>query len=172
MYSAIKLNGKKLYQYARQGKEVKVEPREIEIYNIELEQYDSKTNEIKFIVECSKGTYIRSLCNDIAERLGTIGCLKDLERVKVGTFSKEQSITIEELKNNIEFIKKHLISFEDLLEKNETIKLDNKQLNLFLNGVKLNKNLPDGVYKVTNEENIFIGTGEIKNKTLKRDIIL
>lgn len=175
MYSAIKCGGKKLYEYAREGIELKLPPRQIEIYNITLEKYDSVNDEIKFKVECSKGTYIRSLCRDIATKLGTIGCLKDLERVKVGTFYKEQSITIDELKNNknnSEFIKEHLISFEYLLEKSETIKLDTKQLNLFLNGVKLNKNLPDGIYKIRNEENTFIGTGEVKDNILKRDIIL
>ena len=161
MYSAIKCGGKKLYEYAREGIELKLPPRQIEIYNITLEKYDSVNDEIKFKVECSKGTYIRSLCRDIATKLGTIGCLKDLERVKVGTFYKEQSITIDELKNNknnSEFIKEHLISFEYLLEKSETIKLDT--------------NLPDGIYKIRNEENTFIGTGEVKDNILKRDIIL
>ena len=64
MYSAIKVNGKKLYEYARSGQEVEVEPREIEIYRIELIEYIN--NRIEFEVECSKGTYIRTLCENIA----------------------------------------------------------------------------------------------------------
>lgn len=76
MYSAIKINGKKLYEYAREGKEVKLEAREIEIYKIELLEYQN--NKIKFEVECSKGTYIRTLCEDIAKKLGTVGDRKSV----------------------------------------------------------------------------------------------
>lgn len=72
MYSAIKVNGKKLYEYARKGQEVKIEPRNIEIYSIELINIDNINKEIEFIVNCSKGTYIRSLCKDIASKLNTI----------------------------------------------------------------------------------------------------
>ncbi len=70
MYSAIKVNGKKLYEYAREGIKIDVEPRTIKIYEIELINYCN--DEIKFRVNCSKGTYIRSLCEDIAEKLGTV----------------------------------------------------------------------------------------------------
>ncbi len=72
MYSAIKVNGKKLYDYARQGKDVKLEARDIEIYNIVLLEANKDLKQIKFKVECSKGTYIRSLCEDIAVKLGTV----------------------------------------------------------------------------------------------------
>ena len=72
MYSAIKVKGKKLYEYARKGQEVKIEPRKIEIYNIELLNIDTSNKEIEFIVNCSKGTYIRSLCKDIAIKLDTV----------------------------------------------------------------------------------------------------
>ena len=71
-YSAIKVNGKKLYEYARKGQKVDIKPRSIEIYNIELLQIDESKNQIKFRASVSKGTYIRSLCEDIAEKLGTI----------------------------------------------------------------------------------------------------
>lgn len=71
MYSAIKVNGKKLYEYAREGKKVEVKPREIEIYDICLEEYNNN-DEISFKVNCSKGTYIRTLCESVAEKLGTI----------------------------------------------------------------------------------------------------
>ena len=72
MYSAIKINGKKLYEYARKGQTVEVEPRDIEIYNIELLSINCDLNEIEFKVHCSKGTYIRSLVSDIAVKLGTV----------------------------------------------------------------------------------------------------
>lgn len=72
MYSAIKVNGKKLYEYARKGQKVEIEPRKIEILNINLLNIDKNSKTIYFTVHCSKGTYIRSLCEDIANRLGTI----------------------------------------------------------------------------------------------------
>ena len=85
IYSAIKVNGKKLYEYARNGQEVEVRPREIEIYNIELTKIDKEQNTIDLIISCSKGTYIRSLARDIAKSLGTVGCISKLNRVKVRT---------------------------------------------------------------------------------------
>ncbi len=71
-YSAIKVDGKKLYEYAREGKEVEIPKRKIKIYNIKLLNFDIKNQIIKFEVECSKGTYIRTLCEDIAEKLKTV----------------------------------------------------------------------------------------------------
>lgn len=81
MYSAIKVNGKKLYEYARSGESVEVKPRDIEIYNIVLIKY--KDNRIQFKVACSKGTYIRSVCEEIAQKLNTVGTMSALERTKV-----------------------------------------------------------------------------------------
>ena len=95
IYSAIKVNGKKLYEYAREGKKVDIKLREIEIYKMKLKEYNN--TEIIFEVECSKGTYIRTLCEDIAKKLGTIGYMKELKRTKVNEFSIENSISLEEL---------------------------------------------------------------------------
>lgn len=175
MYSAIKVNGKKLYEYARLGKTVKVEPRNIEIYNIYLNNFDKENDEIIFTVECSKGTYIRTLCENIAEKLNSIGCMKDLERIQVGKFNISEAVTIEELKqnkDNEEFLDKHIITFEEILKDKTKICLNNKQMEMFLNGVKIIQDLEDGIYKIENENGIFIGTGEIKAGTLKRDVIL
>ena len=97
IYSAIKVNGKKLYEYARKGQSVSIEPRNIEIYNIQLLDIDNNNNQLKFQVSCSKGTYIRSLCEDIAKRLGTVGYMLELERLRVGDFKIENSITIQEI---------------------------------------------------------------------------
>ena len=102
MYSAIKVNGKKLYEYARAGQEVERAEREIEIYNISVENIDFENNEIKFRVACSKGTYIRSLCEDIAKKLDTVGYMEELKRLKVGKFEIKDSIEIEELERNKE----------------------------------------------------------------------
>ena len=96
IYSAIKVNGKKLYEYARKGQKVEIPKREIEIYEMTLLNIDKKENIIEFKVYCSKGTYIRTLCEDIAKKLGTIGYMKNLKRVQVGNFCIEQSINIQE----------------------------------------------------------------------------
>lgn len=83
IYSAIKLNGKKLYEYAREGKKIDIPPRNIEIYELTLKSFEENEQIIKIKVHCSKGTYIRTLCKDIAEALGTIGYMNNLRRLKV-----------------------------------------------------------------------------------------
>ena len=173
-YSAIKVNGKKLYEYARKGQEVEIKPRKIEIYNIELIKINPKDKKIEFNVSCSKGTYIRSLCEDIAEKLGTIGYMSKLIRLKVGEFSIENSITIEQIeksKNQEKTIIENLITIEQQFKKCESIILNKKQLEQFLNGMKIKQDKKDGIYKIYNENN-FIGLGEIKEGRLKRDIII
>jgi len=172
MYSAIKVNGKKLYEYARKGLNIEVEPRKIEIYNIELQNIND--NKIYFKVHCSKGTYIRSLCEDIAKKLDTVGYMEELKRLKVGKFEIKDSIEIEELernKENKEILKKYFITLEEYFINNESISLDDRKLNMFLNGVKLTYKMPNGIYKIYNN-NKFIGIGNIDNELLKRDIIL
>ena len=178
IYSAIKINGKKLYEYARKNIEVEIEPRQIEIFSIQLDEINEDEKIICFTVKCSKGTYIRSLCENIAERLGTIGYMKELNRVKVGIFDIKNSIKIEELENNKDnedFLKRNLISIEELFIKlygeNNTIFLSDGKLNLFLNGVKLKYSLKNGDYRIYNEKNEFIGIGSIQNSQLKREII-
>ncbi len=172
MYSAIKVNGKKLYEYAREGKHIKLEPRQIEIYNIKLIQVNKQECEITFEVSCSKGTYIRTLCENIAEALGTIGYMKELNRTKVGEFSIENTVKIEDIKNNENLLKENIISIEEFFENGPKIELKDVELNLFLNGVILNKNdLSNNLYKIYNQ-NKFIGIGIAKDGKLKRDVIL
>ncbi len=174
IYSAIKVNGKKLYEYARKGQAVAIEPRNIEIYNIQLLDIDNNNKQLKFQVSCSKGTYIRSLCEDIAKRLGTVGYMLELERLRVGDFKIENSITIQELMENKDtdtYIKEHFISLEKIFKESDTIKLDDRKLKLFLNGVKSTQKSKDGIYKIYCN-NKFIGTGTVEKGLLKRDIIL
>lgn len=167
MYSAIKKNGKKLYEYARKGEKIEVEPRKIEIYKIELVEYNEK--KIDFIVSCSKGTYIRSLCEDIAEKLNTVGYMKNLERLQVGEFNIEKSVLIDDV--NTENIEKYLYTLEDILKDTPNLNLNPKKLNLFLNGVQLTVKEAEGLYKIY-VDNKFIGTGTVKKNLLKRDIII
>ena len=167
MYSAIKKNGKKLYEYARKGEKIEVEPRKIEIYKIELVKYNEKN--IEFIVSCSKGTYIRSLCEDIGEKLNTVGYMKNLERLQVGEFNIEKSVLIDDV--NTENIEKYLYTLEDILKDTPNLNLNPKKLKLFLNGVQLTVKEAEGLYKIY-VNNKFIGTGTVKKNLLKRDIII
>ena len=174
IYSAIKVNGKKLYEYARKGQEVEIKPRQIEIYNINLNNIDKENKIIEYTVNCSKGTYIRSLCEDIAKKLGTIGYMENLIRLKAGEFSIENSITLEEIlnaENPYNVLEKNIITLEEFFKDKETINLNEKRLQLFLNGVNLTEPKQDGIYKIYNNNN-FIGTGILKEQKLKRDIIL
>jgi len=169
IYSAIKVNGKKLYEYARKGQEVEVEPRKITIYDIQLLKINEENREIQFEVSCSKGTYIRSLCEDIAKRMGTVGYMKELQRTRVGTFIIEQSVLVEDL--NKENVEKHIITIENLFKDLENIELNERKLQLFFNGVKLSFDLEDGLYKIYSNQQ-FIGIGILKDHLLKRDIII
>ena len=189
MYSAIKVNGKKLYEYARKNEKVEVKSRQIEIYKMELIKLDLKENIIKFKVRCSKGTYIRTLCEDIAEKLNTYGYMKELQRTEVGDFKIENAITIGELeelvnenklkdKINEEALnivnskdRKYFIKIEELFMDKKIINLDEDLLNKFLNGVMIKNNNIDGIYRIYNKNNC-IGIGVNKNQKLKRDVIV
>lgn len=166
IYSAIKVNGKKLYEYARDGQEVEIPTRDIEIYDIELLNYDKENKEIEFKVSCSKGTYIRTLCEDVAEKLGTVGYMKSLTRTVVDKFLIEDSYTFEDLENG----NFKIISMEEIFKNLTRIELNNRKKELFLNGVMLTFELPDGLYNIYNN-GIYIGLGIVKEKLLKRDII-
>lgn len=175
VYSAIKVNGKKLYEYAREGKKVNIEPRNIEIYDIFLKNIFEQTKEIEIQVSCSKGTYIRVLCENIAEKLGTVGYMSSLERIKVDRFSLNDAITFDELeviKDKIEILNKKLVKMENLFNTLPKITLNKRKQELFLNGVKLTYELEDGIYNIYSYENKYLGTGIIKEKLLKRDIII
>ena len=95
MYSALKVNGKKLYELARAGKEVERQPRAVTIYDITI--LDMKLPEVTFRVSCSKGTYIRTLCYDIGVKCGCLAAMKSLKRTRAGVFREESAITLTEL---------------------------------------------------------------------------
>lgn len=177
VYSAIKINGKKLYEYARNGQSIEVPERKIEIYSIESLEYSEKEKTITYKVHCSKGTYIRSLCEDIAEKLETVGYMQNLNRIKVGSFCIEQAVSLKQIEeavefNKEEFWKNNLITIEQFFKNKNKIVLDKRRLELFLNGVQITVKNKDEVYSIYNESNNFIGTGTIKNNLLKRDIIV
>ena len=130
MYSAIKINGKKLYEYARSGKTVEVPKRNIEIYSLKILNIDIKEKLITFEVYCSKGTYIRTICETLAEKLGTVGYMLDLQRTMVGDFFINNSVTIDELYANMEnkqFLDKIFISIEHFFNNKPSVSLDNNK---------------------------------------------
>lgn len=175
LYSAVKVNGKKLYEYARSGKVVDIPEREIEIYDLQLVNFDSINKLIMFEVFCSKGTYIRTVCEQFAENLGTVGYMKELNRTMVGEFKIEDSVTIEELEDNIsnkKFFDEHFISIEQFFINNAKLNLDKTRLNLFLNGVKLDCDIIDTLVRIYDENDAFIGIGSVNSRKLKRNIII
>lgn len=152
------------------GQAVEIKTRKIEIYNIQLLDINEKENEIHYKVECSKGTYIRSLCEDIAQKLGTVGYMKELNRTKVGKFEIKNAITIEELENRKNNIQEKIITVEQLLKNLPNIQLSKIQLERFLNGVKIKVDKEDGLYNIYEQK--YIGTGTVENGKLKRDVII
>lgn len=168
MYSAIKVNGRKLYDLARAGIEIERKGRLITIHDI----YDISISLpfINFTVKCSKGTYIRSLCYDIGMDLNCGAVMTKLERIKSGNFGIENSINIQSL--NSENIGDYLISIEDALEKYNKINLDKRFKKLLINGVKMNDpalidNVKENVIYRVYSDNQFIGLGRRTSNEFK-----
>lgn len=163
MYSAVKVNGKKLYEYARENKEIKRKSRKITIYNIEPLHLLENSCIIK--VKCSKGTYIRVLIEDIARKLDRLAYMKSLIRVNSGGFDIKDSIKIESLRKcNIDDVS---FSVYESLTEMKSIKLDDNFYKKITNGVKVNinhKNI-DNIKIVC--KNKFIGIGSIEDNILK-----
>ena len=114
MYSALKVNGKKLYEYAREGKVIERSPRPVEIYELKVKNMDLPR--VTLTVTCSKGTYIRTLCHDIGRALGCGGCMESLVRTRVGSFYLKDSITLQELeeKRDRNLLESCIVSVEEL----------------------------------------------------------
>lgn len=140
-YSAVKINGKKLYEYAREGINIELPKRQVNIYSLELLEYNNDI--IKFKTHVSKGTYIRTLIEDICTQLNALGTMNSLIRTKQGKFKIEDSIELDDIKPDT----KLLTSRNVLIIKDYEV--DEKLYNLVINGNKLNLNLEDGYYNVT-----------------------
>ncbi|HZK40862.1 MAG TPA: tRNA pseudouridine(55) synthase TruB [Atribacterota bacterium] len=150
MFSAAHFKGKRLYHLARKGIEVKRSPREIKIYQFNLINFDQRVNPIvKFEVVCSKGTYIRTLCNDIGNELGCGAHLSSLVRKKVGNFSIENSMNLEEFKEDKTLGKKYLISIDSALEGLNKITVKSEATKTVLNGGVISREqvieIPEGL---------------------------
>lgn len=136
MFSATHYKGERLYRLARKGIEVKRSPKKIKIYKLNLLNFNQKMNHpiIKFEVVCSKGTYIRTLCNDIGNELGCGAYLSNLVRKKIGYFNLEDSINLDALKKEKILEKKYLISIDSALKGLNNITVRNEAIKTVLNG--------------------------------------
>lgn len=143
MYSALKVNGKKLYELAREGKTIERVPRDIEIFNIG--NIKINRNKVSFEVHCSKGTYIRTLCKDIGEKLGCGATMSALKRVQAGKFTIDTAVTLEELLENKE---KYLLDLEIPLKRFDIISLNDEEGRKYINGIRLCTERKDGLYRV------------------------
>ena len=158
MYSALKINGKKLYEIARSGQNVERQPRKISISEIKIIKYDTSNKEIEYKVTCSKGTYIRVLSEDIAKKLNTCGYMSYLRRTRVGDFKISDS--------------GKFIPLEKIFKDNLNVTIDNQaKLDYFLNGGKINYKYKDSLCNIYYNQK-FIGIGKIENEQLRRFIII
>ena len=116
IYSAIKVNGKKLYEYARKGEDVEIKPRKVVISKIELKSFDENSQSAQILIACSKGTYIRSIAYDLGKNLKCGGHLTNLIRTKAGNFNLNNSVKLDDLKQAPETVADHLINPLEVLD--------------------------------------------------------
>ena len=157
MYSAIKVNGQKLYDLARKGREVERQPRSITIHELELLGFSG--NEARLRVRCSKGTYIRTLCKDIGEALGCGGCMAALRRVEAGEYTLEGSVPLRQLLDISEAggdVEHFLRPVDSMFASHEKLSLSPKQTRLVKNGSAFSCDCADGTYRVYSPEGEFL----------------
>ncbi len=152
MYSAVHHQGQRLYELARQGITVSREEREVAIYSIDLLDIDNKLDlpAVKIRIDCSKGTYVRTLCHDIGQRLGTGAILSNLIRIRSGDFAIEQSCTLEELLHTTN-IEEHLLGIDYPITLIPALSIESPDdIDAILNGrmIKTSTKLPDGIVRV------------------------
>lgn len=116
MYSAIKVQGRKLYEIAREGKEIERKTRRVQIYSIQIQEINF--SRVKMLVECSKGTYIRTLCKDIGDKLSVFGCMEELERQRSGPFLLESAMKLCDIEESVKngTINRYIIPIENMFE--------------------------------------------------------
>lgn len=167
MYSAIKIGGKKLYELARKGQEVERKPRNITIYDLQVEEGSGTDWLLR--VECSKGTYVRTLCHDLGQALGCGGCMSALRRTRAGQFTLAQAVTMEQI---LEFAKEHdpaalLLPVDALFAQHPPLIVTLPQTQKLKNGAAVRDwHFADGTYRVYSETGEFLLLGTVKNQIL------
>ena len=153
MYSAIKINGQKLCDLARKGREVERQPRTITIHKLECLAFSG--NSARLLVHCSKGTYIRTLCKDIGEALGCGGCMESLRRVTAGEYTIEKAVPLQTLIES-ENPGAYLLPVDSMFMAHPAVTLTEKQEKCCRNGVAFTTNLPEGTYRVYDQKGEFL----------------
>ena len=169
MYSALKVNGKKLYELAREGKTVERKARPVCFYEIEILEMDLPM--VRFSVTCSKGTYIRTLCHDIGQKLDCGACMEELTRTASGEYRWEDSITLDEVQKEMEagVLEKRILSISEVLKAYPEIRCNKFGDRLLLNGNALPDNMTEtqhkkGWVRMCTSEGNFLGIYEWDNK--------
>ena len=169
IYSAIKIKGKKLYEYARNNEDVKIEPRKVFIENIELKSFDFELQQAKLLVKCSKGTYIRSIANDLGKISGSGAHLIKLIRTQAGKCRVEKSINLENV-----VPEKDIINPIEILDL-PIVKVNDNDIEKIKNGISLSKNINFTQFCIlvyNNEEICAVGWAENGIIKLKKVFLL
>jgi len=160
MYSALKINGQKLCDLARRGKEVERKPRTITIHQLDCLSFDGQTARLR--VNCSKGTYIRTLCKDIGDALGCGGCMESLRRVAAGSYTIEEAIPLAELVESAD-PESHLRPVDSMFTQHPAITLTEKQALRCRNGNSFSIDLPDGTYRAYDLTGEFLMLAKVES---------
>jgi len=160
MYSAIKVNGQKLCDLARRGKEVERQPRPVTIHELTLLRMEA--DGIHLRVRCSKGTYIRTLCKDIGEALGCGGCMQSLRRIKAGEYTISEAVPLQALLET-ETPEIYLRGVDTMFEGYSSVTLTENQEKRCRNGNSFSVNLPDGTYRAYGKDGSFLMLASVEN---------
>ena len=160
MYSALKVNGKKLYELARKGQEVERQPRPITVFELTNLGFDGTRLSLR--VKCSKGTYIRTLCQDIGEALGCGGCMEALRRVRAGEYGIEDAVPLEQLLES-ETPEQYLRSLDTMFAHCPAVTLTPNQEKRCRNGNPFSSPLPQGTYRAYSQSGEFLMLAKVED---------
>lgn len=163
MYSALKVNGKKLYELARKGQEVERQPRPITVFELTNLGFDGTRLSLR--VRCSKGTYIRTLCQDIGEALGCGGCMEALRRVRAGEYGIEDAVPLEQLLES-ETPERYLRSLDTMFAHCPAVTLTPNQEKRCRNGNPFSSPLPQGTYRAYSQSGEFLMLAKVEDGTM------
>lgn len=177
MYSAVRVNGQRLYDIARQGREIEREPRKITVMKLELLEFDEENQCGKLFIECSKGTYIRTIISDIGEDLKVGGIMTELVRTRAGVFTLEDCLTMEEVQKLTDegTLEANIIPPDRMFYDKPKIVLNESQSRMFLNGVRLDLNRVkykdiDDLHRVYTNEKRFVGLASLDKEKMELKI--
>ena len=163
MYSALKVDGRKLCDLARQGKEVERKPRTVTIYQLECLDFTGKT--ARLLVHCSKGTYIRTLCKDIGEALGCGGCMAELRRVQAGEYTLEGAVPLHDLLDT-DTPEAYLRPVDTMFRSHPTVTLTPNQEKRCRNGNAFSVTYPAGTYRAYSQSGEFLMLAKVEDGTM------